>query len=84
MPLDVFGAGVGVEPEPPRLLFVAVASPSPRWLATCAVGVGAPEPELCDPFAADVADVSVDESPEARNSAVPTVVKLLAVVAVDE
>ena len=70
------GGAAGSEPDPVVPFVVAVLFTSPRWLRTCASGA-APPPELCDPFAADVAVVCVVEAPEARNSTRPAVSKLL-------
>src|SRR6267378_2384886 len=83
-PLDEFAGGVaGAEPPLPPFA-VRTPVPNERWLATWWFTSGVPDPSAAAPFALAFAAVAVPEAPDAPNSTLPGVAKLLRVVAVTE
>src|SRR5438309_839550 len=84
-PLDEFAGGVvGAESPPVPPFAVRTPLPKERWLATWWLTSGVPDPSAVAPSALAFALVSVPDAPDAPNSTVPVVVKLLWVVAFTE
>jgi len=83
-PLDEFAGGVAGAESPPPPFAVRTPVPNERWLATWWFTSGVPDPSAAPPFALAFASVAVPEAPDAPNSTLPGVAKLLRVVAVTE
>ena len=72
----------GKSPPPP--FAERTPLPNERWLATWWLTSGVLDPSAAAPFAVAFASVAVPEVPDAPNSTLPGVEKLLLVVAVTE